>query len=41
VVIAEIKTNQPYNLNGPWTNKDQQNVHRLLAAMVPTGKRDP
>jgi hypothetical protein len=33
VVIAEVKTNQPCTLNGPWTNPDRQNVHRVLAAL--------
>ncbi len=33
VVIAEVKGNQPCSLNGPWTNKDRQNVHRVLAAI--------
>lgn len=33
VVIAEVKTNQPCTLNGPWTRQDQQNVHRVLAAI--------
>ena len=31
-VIAEVKTNDPCTLNGPWTRHDQQNVHRVLAA---------
>jgi hypothetical protein len=33
VVIAEVKTNQPCTLNGPWTQQDRQNVHRVLAAI--------
>ena len=33
VVIAEVKTNQQCTLNGPWTREDQQNVHRVLAAI--------
>jgi hypothetical protein len=33
VVVAEIKTNQPCTLNGPWTREAQQNVHRVLAAI--------
>lgn len=33
IVIAEVKTNQPCTLNGPWTQKDRQNVHRVLAAI--------
>ncbi len=33
VVIAEVKTNQPCTLNGPWTLEDRQNVHRVLAAI--------
>ena len=33
VVIAEVKTNQPCTLNGPWTQPHRQNVHRILAAI--------
>ncbi len=33
IVIAEVKTNQPCTLNGPWTQQDRQNVHRVLAAI--------
>lgn len=33
LVIAEVKTNQPCSLNGPWTRQDCQNVHRVLAAI--------
>jgi hypothetical protein len=33
IVIAEVKTNQPCNLNGPWTQQDRQNIHRVLAAI--------
>jgi hypothetical protein len=33
IVIAEVKTNQPCTLNGPWTRSDRQNVHRVLAAI--------
>jgi hypothetical protein len=33
VVIAEIKANQPCKLNGPWTKPEDQNVHRVLAAI--------
>jgi hypothetical protein len=33
LVIAEVKTNQPCTLNGPWTRRDRQNVHRVLAAI--------
>jgi len=33
IVIAEVKTNQPCTLNGPWTRHDRQNVHRVLAAI--------
>jgi hypothetical protein len=33
IVIAEIKRNQPCCLNGPWTNQDAQNIHRVLAAI--------
>ncbi len=32
VVIAEITTS-PCKLNGPWTNPDKKNVHRVLAAV--------
>ena len=32
VVIAEITT-RPCKLNGPWTDANRQNVHRVLAAM--------
>jgi hypothetical protein len=39
VVIAEVKTNQPCTLNGPWTREDRQNVQRVLAATgcIPSG----
>ncbi|MBR1236629.1 hypothetical protein [Bradyrhizobium sp. AUGA SZCCT0182] len=33
VVVAEVKTNQRCTLNGPWTLQEQQNVHRVLAAI--------
>ncbi|UWR25783.1 hypothetical protein K3757_15170 [Sulfitobacter sp. S223] len=33
VVIVEVKTNAECTLNGPWTNKDAQNVQRVLAAI--------
>ncbi|TKD21868.1 MAG: hypothetical protein E5W98_32405 [Mesorhizobium sp.] len=33
VVIAEVKANQPCTLNGPWTQSDRHNVHRVLAAI--------
>lgn len=33
VIIAEVKTNQPCTLNGPWAHEDYQNVHRVLAAI--------
>ena len=33
IVIGEVKTNQPCTLNGPWTQQDRQNVHRVLAAI--------
>jgi len=33
IVIAEVKTNQPCILNGPWTIEDRQNVPRVLAAI--------
>ncbi|MCC7393791.1 MAG: hypothetical protein IT553_02930 [Sphingomonadaceae bacterium] len=32
IVIAEIKTGR-CALNGPWTNEDNQNIHRVLAAI--------
>jgi hypothetical protein len=43
VVMAEVKTNQPCTLNGPWTRQDQQNVHRVLAAIgcLPPGRIEP
>jgi uncharacterized protein (DUF433 family) len=33
VIIAEVKANQPCTLNGPWTKEEQQNVHRVVAAI--------
>ena len=33
IIIAEVKTNQPCMLNGPWTKPERQNVHRVLAAV--------
>lgn len=33
IIIAEVKTNEPCKLNGPWTEQDRQNVHRVLAAI--------
>lgn len=33
IVVAEVKTNQPCTLNGPWTRPAQENVHRVLAAI--------
>lgn len=33
IVIAEVKTNQPCTLNGPWTKQDRLNVNRVLAAI--------
>jgi hypothetical protein len=33
VLIAEVKTNDPCTLNGPWTRLDRRNVHRVLAAI--------
>jgi hypothetical protein len=33
VVIAEVKTNQFCALNGPWTARERENVHRVLAAI--------
>ena len=43
VVIAEVKTNQPCTLNGPWTREDDQNVHRVMAAIgcLPPGHIEP
>ncbi|MBL0115354.1 MAG: hypothetical protein IPP45_07830 [Sphingomonadales bacterium] len=32
IVITEIKTGR-CALNGPWTNEEQQNIHRVLAAI--------
>jgi hypothetical protein len=32
VIMVEVKTSQ-CNLNGPWTRCDDQNVHRVLAAL--------
>jgi len=41
VVIAEVKTGR-CALNGPWTNPDHRNVHRVLAAIgcIPDDKID-
>jgi len=33
IVIAEVKTSQPCTLNGPWTQQERQNIHRVLAAI--------
>lgn len=33
VVMVEVKTNAPCKLNGPWTREDEQNVHRVIAAI--------
>jgi hypothetical protein len=33
VMIVEIKTNQRCTLNGPWTDENEQNIHRVLAAI--------
>jgi len=33
VVIIEVATNQSCKLNGPWTRPEDQNVHRVLAAI--------
>jgi len=33
VAIIEVKTSQPCSLNGPWSDQDQHNVHRVLAAI--------
>lgn len=33
VAIVEVKRNQPCSLNGPWTDPDRRNVHRVLAAI--------
>ena len=43
VVVAEVKTNQPCTLNGPWTQEDRQNVHRVLAAIgcLPSNRIEP
>lgn len=39
IVMVEVKTNQPCTLNGPWTKRERQNIHRALAAIgcVPQG----
>jgi hypothetical protein len=43
VVMAEVKTNQPCTLNGPWTQQDRRNVHRVLAAIgcLPPDRIEP
>lgn len=33
IIIAEVKANQPCTLNGPWTREQDQNMHRILAAI--------
>jgi hypothetical protein len=33
VVIAEIKRNEICRLNGPWTDENQRNIDRILAAI--------
>lgn len=33
VAVIEVKLNQPCSLNGPWSDQDHQNVHRVLAAI--------
>lgn len=33
IAIVEVKTNGECILNGPWTDEDAQNVHRVLAAI--------
>ena len=33
LLIAEVKTNQPCTLNGPWNRPDFEIVHRVLAAI--------
>ena len=33
VLIVEVKRNQPCTLNGPWTRRESQNIHRVLAAI--------
>jgi hypothetical protein len=33
VAIVEVKTNRHCTLNGPWTEENRQNVHRVLAAL--------
>lgn len=42
IVIAEVKSNQPCTLNGPWTRQERRNVHRVLAAIgcLPHNKID-
>jgi hypothetical protein len=43
VIIAEVKTSQPCTLNGPWTQQDRRNVHRVLAAIgcLPPDRIEP
>lgn len=43
IVIAEVKTNQPCTLNGPWTRQERRNIHRVLAAIgsVPSDSIEP
>lgn len=33
IAIVEVKTNQACSLNGPWSNPDARNIHRVLAAI--------
>jgi hypothetical protein len=33
VVIVEIKTNDACKLNGPWTESEKNNIHRILIAI--------
>ena len=33
ILIVEVKRNQPCALNGPWTRRQSQNIHRVLAAI--------
>jgi hypothetical protein len=34
-VVAEVKTNQPCSLNGPWTDPSRTNINHLLRSMGP------
>lgn len=33
VAIVEVKTSRRCSLNGPWTQPDEQNIHRVIAAL--------